>query len=183
MYVRSDSARDDTELSPGINAGTRAQVLERIEHAVGEDLVVDESPNPTDGVDRRGTGQPGVGLGEHALGVGEPVELEMVGAEPVVEAVECVTQRGRRLVGAQPECGDAVERHARENAEGAHPEPRDLEQFGFVVGGALDDRSVGEHRRHCTNLCCEAGETRSGSVGSGGNRSGDGLDVDVAEVG
>lgn len=56
MYVRSDNARDDTELSRGINAGTRSQVLERVEHAVGQDLVVDESPNPPDRVDRRGTG-------------------------------------------------------------------------------------------------------------------------------
>ncbi len=115
--------------------------------------------------------------------MGEPVELEMVGAEPVVEAVERLTQRGRRLVGTQPECGYAVERHTRENTESTDSEPGDLEQLGFLFGGALDDRSVGQHRRHRTNLSCETGESRPGAVCSGGDRSGDGLDVDVAEIG
>ena len=113
----------------------------------------------------------------------EPVELEVVDAEPVaLEHGQGVVQGAGRFRRMQRERGHTLEGDRGEDADGAEAEPGGLEEFRFLVGGAAHDGAVREDEGGRAGDGGQAPEPRAGAVGAGGHRAGERLHVDVPEV-
>ena len=99
------------------------------------------------------------------------------------EAVEHVVEHLDRLPGVQVERRHALQRHLGDDAERAEPDAGDAQQLGIAVlveahdvAGAGDELHPDDRRR-------QVAEAEPGAVGGRGDRAGDRLAVDVAEVG
>ena len=85
--------------------------------------------------------------------------------------------------GPQHEGRHTLQGHGADHAEGAETDPGGAEQVGALVGGTGDDGAVGQHQLQRPDLGGQAAEAGAGAVGAGGDRAGNGLRVDVAEIG
>ncbi len=83
---------------------------------------------------------------------------------------------------AQQERRHALHRHLDHDAERSQPEPDGGQQLGVLGLADPQDRTVRRHQRDRDELCGEAAEPGSGSMGSRRRRPRDGLPVDVAHV-
>jgi hypothetical protein len=98
-----------------------------------------------------------------------------------VEVVPDGGERGRSLVGPERERLDALQRHRADHTERAEVDPGGVEELGAGCAGddfaaRGDDLEPRDERR-------QAPEAGPGAVRTGGQRPGDRLHVDVAEVG
>jgi hypothetical protein len=84
------------------------------------------------------------------------------------------------VVVAQPEGGDAADRHRRDHAERAERDARRPQRVALVERALA---AVGEHELHARQLAAEVREARTRAVRAGRERPGERLRVDVAEVG
>ena len=120
---------------------------------------------------------------ERGLGVREDVELEVVvGGVELVEARQGRVERPRPVDAVERVGGDGADRRRVDDPERAEPDPRGRQPRG--VGGSrdLERAAVGEHHLDRIDLGRDAAKTGAGAVGPGGDRAGQGLAVDVAEV-
>ena len=155
---------------------------ERLQRPVLEHDVVEVGGGPAARARRR--------LGAVALedqggvGVGEGEELEVVvGVGALLEGVEDLLARPRRVDPVEGEGGDAAQGHRRDRAERADPDPRRAQQLRVGGGAELAHAAVGEDQLEPPRpgrRCCAA--SGAGAVGAGRDRAGDRLAVDVAEV-
>ncbi len=175
---------------PGLDAGDRrdgrgeatAEPAGTGEHRVGEEVVVQPATEPVQWLVRGG--YPVVALGLHPVGVGEPVQLEVVVALDVLgQAGEDVGDRVRLFPGTQDERVHAAQGDLGEYADRADADPGRLEDVRVLLGIAGQDRAVAGDQGQRLDERREAAEFRASSVGTGGYRPGDCLRVDVAEVG
>ncbi len=99
----------------------------------------------------------------------------------LVEAVEHLLARLRRVDPLEDEGGDAAQRHRRDRAEGADADAGGAQQVGL---GAVElaHAAIGADQLHRLDLGGDVAQLRAGAVGAGGDRPGDRLAVDVAEV-
>ena len=97
--------------------------------------------------------------------------------------VSSTSSRGPRPVDpVQGEGGDAAQRHGRDRAQRADPDPRRAQQLRVGGGAQLADAAVGEDQLQPLDLGGDVAQPRAGAVGAGRDRPGDRLAVDVAEV-
>ena len=126
---------------------------------------------------------PVVGLGQGPLGVRHPVELEVVVVrDALVQAGQNVVERCRPLVGVQDE-----RVHAAQGDLGDHADRADADQGGREdVGLVSREQRMTSPVPVTSSSSYESGQAAvagAGAVGAGGQRAGDRLHVDVAEVG
>ncbi len=141
------------------------------------------------GVGRDPASRPGlsvnavVGAGERNLGMGKHEQLEVVVAErQLLEARERVLERPRLIDAAQRECGHAAQRHLRDHAERPERDASRAKCVGVELLGAAQRAAIGEDQRQLGHLGRDVAQARAGAVRGGGDRAGDRLGVDVAEV-
>ncbi len=101
----------------------------------------------------------------------------------MLERLEHVAQTLGLLDGVQDECRDALQGDLDEDAEGAEPEGDGGEQLAVLVLVDGQELPVGSDEGRARDLGGDAAEPGAGAVRAGGDRAGDGLAVDVAEVG
>ena len=131
---------------------------------------------------RRFVGTPALAT-QRDLCVGEDVELEMVGTGvELVEVGEHVAERLRAVDAVEREGWDRADRHRVDQPERPEPEARAVERRPVGVGGDLERAAVGENEVDGLDLCGNTAEPRPGAVGTGRDRAGQRLVVDVAEV-
>ena len=106
----------------------------------------------------------------------------VVGERQLLEALERLLQRSGGVDAAQAEGGHAAQRHLRDHAERAQPHARSAQQLGILLFGAVQRGAVGEHQRERRHLRGDVAQARAGAVRGGGDRTGDALHIDVAEV-
>jgi hypothetical protein len=106
----------------------------------------------------------------------------VVDRRELIEPGEHLVDVHRRLVSGQGEGRHALQRHRRDDAEGADRHPGGVEQIRALLGGAGDDRPVGQHQLEPGDLGGDPAEARPGAVRPGRDRTGNRLRVDVAEV-
>ncbi len=111
---------------------------------VGEELVVQPGLEPGQ---RRGRPLAAVvALGGAAVGVREPVELEvLVDGRQVVQPAEHLVEAHRLLVGGEQEGRLDTEGDRADHPEGAEAQPGALEQLGVLGRRAALHAAVGEH--------------------------------------
>ncbi len=80
------------------------------------------------------------------------------------------------------EGGDALQRHVDEDAECAEPQRDGRQHLGVLGVAHPEELSLRGDQGHADDLRRESAETRTRPVGAGGDRTGDRLAVDVAEV-
>ena len=115
--------------------------------------------------------------------VREHEELEVVVAQrQLLEALQRLRQRRRRIQAAQRERRYAAQRHLDDRPQRAQPHPRRAEHLGVALGRAHERRAVREHQRQLGHLRGDVAKARARSVCRRRDRSGDRLHVDVAEV-
>ncbi len=102
--------------------------------------------------------------------------------DELLEALQRLLQRRGRVEPAQAEGGHAAQRHLGDHPERAEPHARGAQQLGLVLLGAVQRGAVGEHERQRGDLRGDVAQPRAGAVRGGGDRPGDALHVDVAEV-
>src|SRR5690606_22294353 len=94
------------------------EVLEPSERSVGEQFVVEQRADASDGPGGLAARQAGVALDEDAVGMRKPVELEMVdAAAQFLDVVEGFAQGRGRFLRVEPEGRNAFEGDGREDAE------------------------------------------------------------------
>jgi hypothetical protein len=76
----------------------------------------------------------------------------------------------------------AAQRHRRDRAEGADPDPRRPQQVGVIGGVEPAHAAVGEDQLQALDLGGDVAQFGAGAVGAGRDRAGDRLAIDVAEV-
>jgi hypothetical protein len=108
----------------------------------------------------------------------------------VVVAVHVLVERGqhvgdlrRPLLGAQDERVDAAQRDLGEYAERTEPDPGRVEHVTLRLGVRADHLAGTGHEREPGDERGQAAQAGTGTVGTGRDRSGDRLHVDVAQVG
>jgi hypothetical protein len=102
----------------------------------------------------------------------------VVAIDVVVEIGDHVVQFRRYLRRRQRESRYALQGHRRDHTERPETDRRGWEQLGVDI----ELRAIGAHEFHAVHLGGEPAEPRAGAVGTGGNRAGHRLRVDVTEV-
>ena len=133
---------------------------------------------------RRALGQAGVGLRHRAVGVREPVELEVVGAPR--RARRAPRARRRAAPGCSTACSTNAGTHCSVTSTRMPSAPRPSATAGSssAFSVSLDGEQIAgcRHQRRADDLGRDAAEPGAGAVGAGRDRAGDRLTVDVAEV-
>ncbi len=131
----------------------------------------------------RTLGQPGVALGHGAIGVREPVELEVVALrDALVERVEDLAEILGVLDGVQDERRHALHGDIDEDAERSEAQRHGGQQLG-VLGLAHRQQVTGCcDQRRADDLRGDSPESRAGAVRAGRDGARDRLTIDVAEV-
>jgi hypothetical protein len=107
----------------------------------------------------------------------------MVGRrDPLVERRQHLIEWYGLVDGMQDERGHALQRHVDEDAERAEPERDGRQKLGVLGVAHAEELAVRRDQRRTDDLGGETAETGTRSVGAGGDRPGDGLAIDVAEV-
>ena len=115
--------------------------------------------------------------------MGKHEQLEVVVAErQLLEARQRVLERSRLIGAAQRECGHAAQRHLRDHAERPERDASGAKCVGVEQLGAAQRAAIGEDQRKLGQLGRDVAQARPGAVRGGGNRAGDRLRVDIAEV-
>ncbi len=70
-----------------------------------------------------------------------------------------------------------------EHPEGTERDPRGVEQFGALVAAAFDHRTIGQDQPQRARRAVDRGQALAGAVGAGGHGPGQGLLVDIGQVG
>jgi hypothetical protein len=168
-------------LTTGTTTGSRRH---RPEDRVGDEAVVHPGPHRVERIGLGARWQPVEPLGGGRAGVRPPEQLEVVvGLDQLVDPRERLVERQRALLGPQQVGRLALDRHRGEHPEGTQAEPGRLEDLRLVVGGRGDHGTVGGDQLDRAHLRRQAAEPAAGAVGAGRDGPGDGLRVDVAEVG
>ncbi len=106
------------------------------------------------------------------------VALDVVG-----QAGQHVPQRGRPFVRVQHERVHATQGHLGDHADRAHPDECGGEQVRVLLAGAAHDLTSAGDQLQFGDERGQAAVPLAGAVRAGGERAGDRLHVDVAEVG
>ena len=161
-----------------------AQATDEAEGRIGHRLVLDPSAPFAQRPHLLAVAQPVVALHQRAVGVREPVELEVlvVGGE-LVEPLHHLVYRHRPLVGHQRERLLALQRHRRHDAERADPDAGRCEQLRPLLRRACDDGAIADNQLEPDDLRGEATKLLAGAVRRRRGSTRDGLPVDVTEVG
>jgi hypothetical protein len=115
--------------------------------------------------------------------VREHEEFEvLVVRDELLEALQRLRQRSRRIDAVQRERRHAAQHDLGDHAQRAESHARRTEHLRVALGRAHELRAVGQHQRQLAHLGGEVAKTRAGAVRRGGDRPGDALRVDVAEV-
>jgi hypothetical protein len=104
----------------------------------------------------------------------------VVPGDVAVYAGQHIGEPHRPLIGEQHERVDAAQRDVDEDAQRAQAQPHRGEQIRSGVHS--DDLSDSRHQGDGRNARRQRRVRRAGAVGTGGDRAGDGLRVNVAEV-
>ena len=116
--------------------------------------------------------------------MGEREEPEVVvGGDELVEAVERLLDRRRRLDRVEREGGTAAQRHRGDHAERSDRHPGGPPAVAIVVRAELDELAVGERQLDRPQGRGDVRVGGAGPVRARRRRAGERLDVDVAEVG
>jgi hypothetical protein len=151
----------------------------QLEGVVGEQDVVD--PRAPLGPRARRLVHHLVGARQRGVGMREDEELEVaVRVDALVEALEDLGQRQRRIDAAQGEGGHRLQRDLHDDPERADRDPR-REQLLTAVD--VDDRPAGGDQAQRADLRGDVAQRRAGAVRRRRDRPGDRLLVDVAQVG
>ena len=122
--------------------------------------------------------------GQRGIGVREDEELEVVvGRGERVEIGQYLVQRHRDIGPVQVEGRNRLQGHRADHAERADRNPRRAQQVGLVVPGQVMELAVRGDQVDRGHLGRQVRLGRAGAVGSGRDRPGDRLPVDVAEIG
>ena len=122
-----------------------------------------------------------VGPRQRAVGVREDEELEVaVPVDALVETVEDLGQRHRRVDAAQREGRHRLQRDLGDDPQRADGDAR-REQV--VAAVEVDHRAARGDQAHGAHLRGDVAQRHTGAVRGGGDRAGDRLLVDVAQVG
>ena len=158
-----------------------AEPVDPAEDPVGQELVVEPGTCPRE---RLGLVEGAVvALGQQPVGVREPVHLEvLVGPDQLVEVGQRPVPAHRRLDRLQGEQRLDAQRHRGQDPESAEPEPGDLEDVRVLLGVRTEQVAVTGDQLQAGHLGAEGGLVTAGAVGPGGDRAGEGLLLDVAEV-
>ena len=120
---------------------------------------------------------------QRRVGVGEYVELEvLVALRELVEAVERVRQRPRRVEAPHDEGGHGANGRRVDHAKRPEPYSRGEVDVAIALGRDLEHAPVREHELQRLDLGGEVAELAPGAVGGGRDRPGERLAVDVPEV-
>ena len=98
-------------------------------------------------------------------------------------ALDHLVEATRRLERAQPERRHALELDLGDDPERAQPDRAARNRSGSWSASTRDDRPVGQHEGQPGDRRRDALVADAGAVRAGGDGPGDGLPVDVAEVG
>ena len=180
----ADSAREETRLIGGIAPGARSP------DPVSQPKSVLESSSSSRQARTRGQrlrGRPTravVALGQHPVGVREPVELEVVvGRRPARRTPSSTSPTASAPRRLQGERRHDLEGHGGDDAERAQPDPRGLEErpaLGRPSSAATVPSAV---TSSSPATCADSDAHRAaGAVRPGRERPGDGLPVDVTHV-
>ena len=160
---------------------TPPSAAEELKRVIGQQHVIDvrrQAPARP-----RRLGHAVVRARERRARVREGEELEMVVAQrKLLEALEHVPQRRGRVDPMQREGGHAAQRHLRDHAQRAQPDACGAPQLLVALARALEHRPIGEHQRQLVDLRGEVAQPRAGAMRGRRDRTGDALDVDVADV-
>ena len=185
---RAPSAYADARASGRTRPGDpAARAHHGAEDVVGEQVVVPPAPRAGQGTEhlaRAVQRHPVVALEQHPAGVGPPVHVDVVVRRgELVVAVEHVVEGGGGLARVQREQRLRLQGHGVDHAERTEADPHEVEQLGVLALGAGQGGAVGEHQPQADHLGGEPAEPVPGAVRAGGDRAGDRLRLDVAEVG
>ena len=166
----------------GMTAGKRlAEAAGGPEQGVGEELVVELMAPP--GQRARRAVAAVVALGQAAVRVREPVELEvLVGAAQFVQPGDDLGPAHRLLARGQQEGRDHPQGHRGQHAERSEPDPGGLEQLGGLVRGTADDAAVGQDHLQRRHLRGDTAQVPASAMGAGLDRARDRLLLDVTHV-
>ncbi len=157
---------------------------EHAERGVLQELVVEPGTPPGERAAHRQVGAAaGVALGQHPVGVREPVHVDVVGGRGhLVEAVERLVPRHRLLLRLQHEDRLDPERDRGEDAERAEPDPGEVEDVGVLLGRGAEQLAGPGHQLEAHHLRGQPGSKAAGAMGAGRDGAGQGLVGDVAHV-
>ena len=157
-----------------------AQFVHHPEQAVGQQLVVEQEPDPGQSGPVDG---PVVALGQHAVRVREPVELDVVVGVRVAANDSRVSSSGPgRSAARSRNAGTQLSVTSVSTPSAPRPDPRGREDVRMVLGVAAQHLpSAGDECQPSTWLA-RPPSRGAGAVRAGGQRTGDGLPVDVAEI-
>jgi hypothetical protein len=105
------------------------------------------------------------------------------GGHQLLEAVQRGGERARALDRPQGERGHRLQGHRRDHSERPQPHPGHGEDVGVPGGVAGEDVASHRHELERPHLGGQAAEAGARAVCPGGQRTRDGLPVDVAQVG